>query len=259
MWAAWTSSASAASAAASPSPATAASVPPPSSLAPSSASASSHTATFEFRQWRPLATLARRIARHVSRWPPQLRVAASAAAVLACCVAGSLGVRRLVCRGSGGAVRRGSSAFLPPRSAAGGPTCGDDTAVSRDGDDISFTDPAESAFVGYLHRIKRQKEAPLLNTLDQLEDAAAALTALRRPRGDGAADEVVDEGAVAEAQARVYRLAAAADELLTQWICCLDGIPVRHSEALKQRRKALVHEAAALTRRILPHLPPRTQ
>ncbi|KAG5502432.1 hypothetical protein JIQ42_05309 [Leishmania sp. Namibia] len=155
---------------------------------------------------------------------------------------------------------------------------------AEDGNDgVDFADPAESAFLAYVRRSRRQKEAPLMAALSDLETAAAQLAELRRrhrhrdsvaeaERGDGydrdlggtregSIDSGVDhggafdDGAVSEAQAKVYRLAVVADELLTQWICSLDGVPVRQSEALKQRRKAMVQEAATLTRRISPHLP----
>ncbi|KAG5505732.1 hypothetical protein JKF63_05068 [Porcisia hertigi] len=155
---------------------------------------------------------------------------------------------------------------------------------TTDGDaDIEFADPAESAFSSYLNRIRRQKEAPLLAALTHLEIAAAELAGVRQGsghrirsvRGDGREvhDPVSsredatphidggdphdndDDDAVAEAQAKVHRLAVVADELLTQWICSLDGVPVRQSEALKRRRKVLVQDAAALARRISPHLP----
>ncbi|CAG9573419.1 conserved hypothetical protein [Leishmania major strain Friedlin] len=165
------------------------------------------------------------------------------------------------------------------------------TAPARRGaedgdDDIEFADLAESAFFSYLRRVKKQKEAPLLAALTYLEAAVAELAEVRRGHayhdsfvedegsegGEGChhnssdahdssvdsggnGNDVGDSGAVAEAQAKVHRLAVVADELLTQWICSLDGVPVRQSEALKQRRKALVQEAAALTRRISPHLP----
>ncbi|CAC9485924.1 conserved hypothetical protein [Leishmania infantum JPCM5] len=168
---------------------------------------------------------------------------------------------------------------------------GTKTAPARRGavdgdDDIEFANPAESAFFSYVRRAKKQKEAPLLAALTYLETAVAELVEVRRRHahddsfvGDegceggegcnhnssdaqvsnidsgGNRNDVGDSGAVAEAQAKVHRLAVAADELLTQWICSLDGVPVRQSEVLKQRRKALVQEAAALTRRISPHLP----
>ncbi|GET88329.1 hypothetical protein, conserved [Leishmania tarentolae] len=154
------------------------------------------------------------------------------------------------------------------------------------GDDIEFADPVESAFVSYVRRVKQQKEAPFLAALAYLEAAAAELAELRRMHGNhdsfgreeggeggegcnenssdahgsnidngGSRNDFEDRGAVAEAQAKVHRLAVVADELLTQWICSLDGVPVRQSETLKQRRKALVQEAASLTQRISPHLP----
>ncbi|TPP54692.1 Protein kinase domain family protein [Leishmania donovani] len=194
--------------------------------------------------------------RQLAKYPAQY-IYASAAAALALTVTTTLLARHL--------VHRGEDRTAPARRGA----------VDGD-DDIEFANPAESAFFSYVRRAKKQKEAPLLAALTYLETAVAELVEVRRRHahddsfvGDeavravkvsnidsgGNRNDVGDSGAVAEAQAKVHRLAVAADELLTQWICSLDGVPVRQSEVLKQRRKALVQEAAALTRRISPHLP----
>ncbi|KAG5479418.1 hypothetical protein LSCM1_04679 [Leishmania martiniquensis] len=264
-------------------------VPPSLSLSTSSIDASP--------QWRLVSTLSQKVSRQLARCPVQY-IYASAAAALVLTVTGSLLACHLVHRWKD-PVRRGRSNTAVPalsHSATTNCRCSDGKSGSmkwskaaparcgaEDGDDVDFADPAESAFLAYVHRIRKQKEAPLVAALSNLETAAAELAEMRRklshhdnpPKGEkgdgcdhdssrayesstdngGSHDGAGEDSAVAEAQAKVYRLAVVADELLTQWICSLDGVPVRQSEVLKQRRKALVQEAAALTRRISPHLP----
>ncbi|CBZ26843.1 conserved hypothetical protein [Leishmania mexicana MHOM/GT/2001/U1103] len=249
-------------------------------------------------QWRLISAISQKASRQLAKYPAQY-IYASAAAAFVLTVTTTLLARHLVHRREDRVRdgRRISAASVLLHDAATGSGCaaGKLGCVERakaaparrraeDGDDdIEFADPAESAFFSYVRRVQKQKEAPLLAALTDLETAAAELAEVRRRHahhdsfGRGKGDEgchhyssdahgsnidsggnrkdVGDSGAVAEAQAKVHRLAVVADELLTQWICSLDGVPVRQSEALKQRRKALVQEAAALTRRILPHLP----
>ncbi|CAJ1008348.1 hypothetical protein Q4I28_003661 [Leishmania naiffi] len=247
-------------------------------------------------QWRLISTISHKACRQLAKYPAHY-IYISAVAGLVFTVTGTVLAYHIVHRGES-CERYGRRSSASPTLSHGARTSsgcaagqsggvkGAKAAQVRRGaekgdDDIEFADPAERAFFSYVHRIKTQKEAPLLAALTNLETAAAELVEVRRrhvPQGDlvkhesseggderghdssdahsdGNHDDVGDHGVVAEAQAKVYRLAAIADELLTQWICSLDGVPVRQSEALKQQRKALVQEAAALARRISPHLP----
>lgn len=119
-------------------------------------------------------------------------------------------------------------------------------AGDDDEDTIAFVDPATSAFASYVHRVKRLKEEPLMKVLGLLESAAAQLE--KAPPKDAEATAMLRE--------QVHQHALYADELLTQLICGLDGVPVRSSEELKQKRKGLIMEASALASRITPYLAP---
>ncbi|KPI89037.1 hypothetical protein ABL78_1850 [Leptomonas seymouri] len=223
-------------------------------------------------QWRLFSTVSRQISRRWSHASPQSvrRAVAAAAAVTA--LIGAVAVARGACRRSSSCSTQsggGRGEALCPSTQVGADAntqaeeeCmsavvkGRNDNDSGGADDIQFADPAVSAFNAYVRRIKRQKESVLLSAIAQLESAAAELKASQSSAEETSAESTEEEGKVAQLQAKVYRAAVVADELLTQWICSLDGVPVRQREDLKQRRKELVQSAAVLSQRIAPHLHP---
>lgn len=260
MWAAWTS-ASSTDAAAAPAPSVSAAL----ASAPCAASPAS-----QFPQWRLLTTVPRHISVRWSRLPPLSKRLATAAGAVA--VAALVGAAVLP-RGTGrprastssegrGAARKTEDGKEAPsqlqqQQHSPAPTAAEEEAGA--GDDIQFADPAESAFKAYVHRIKRQKESVLLSAIAQLESTAAELHAAASLASAEERSGTADDGRraeVAQLTAKVHRCAVVADELLTQWICSLDGVPVRQREDLKQRRRELVQRATQLSGRIAPYLHP---
>lgn len=255
MWAAWSPFASAS---VSESPSAAAASP---SVAVTLASAPTAASASHPPQWRLLTTLSQRISTRWSRLPPPTtrQLVTAAAAVAAAAAAVAVVVSRTTPTGSGrskGNDLGGAScdASHAPRD-EGDNSAAASTSTAAEGD-ISFADPAVSAFNAYVHRIRRQKEATLLSAITQLETAAAELHVAQASSSAAAAsprDNNKDDD-VAQLVARTHRCAVVADELLTQWICSLDGVPVRQRDDLKQRRKELVQGAAMLSQRIAPYL-----
>jgi hypothetical protein len=251
MWAAWTASPTSS---------------PSSSVTDAAASTQSVAAVLDtsslagFPQRRLLST-ASRCARE--KWS-QLRTSPSSVRSTVAVAAGVIvvvviaGVMRTRCaRRSGGTCRHRRCGYDGTDENASTAAKGSDDVDNVDGDDIDFADPAESAFNAYVHRIKRQKESVLVSAITQLESAVAELESSR----DAAETSTVkddannsNDGHLVELRAKVHRAAVVADELLTQWICSLDGVPVRGRERLKQRRKELVQNAALLHQRIAPYL-----
>ncbi|KAL7700891.1 hypothetical protein NQL31_005592 [Lotmaria passim] len=262
MWAAWTSSFSSTSTNDAPTGGVEASSSVASVLAssPSAVSPSS-----QFPQWRLLATMSRRLSNTWHRLlsfssassRQRIVVGAAAAAAVVSTLAGAIVVARNARRhgGSHSTVSTTGEEMDQDCTAAQG-----NTATIQQDDAIEFADPAESAFNAYLRRIQKQKESVLRRALAQLESASAELKAAQDAAAVGiVSSNVANRGAsetndAVQLQAKVHRAAVVADELLTQWICSLDGLPVRQREGLRQRRKELIENAAGLHQRIAPYL-----
>ncbi|CCW70306.1 unnamed protein product [Phytomonas sp. Hart1] len=164
---------------------------------------------------------------------------------------------RLVCRlGDFGNVKKGGGRAMP-------------WELQNDG--IVFADPVESLFETILKSCVKSREMELLKLLDELESSVEKRDALRKrfpkeQEGIKSAEELIGaedtdnvvEGNVEELITRLnYDIefqALQSDELLTQYVVLLDGLPVQGRSNLKQRRRALIQTAIALADRITPHL-----
>ncbi|KPA78233.1 hypothetical protein ABB37_06390 [Leptomonas pyrrhocoris] len=264
MWAAWTSSSMT-----TPTSSAGAAESTP-SVAAALASSPSPVAS-QIPQWRLLTAVSQRVAQKWPRTLPQLTrltVAVAAVAALVGTVVFARGAHQRCRRRRLPTSTGEDEEDVPHASSHTGAGASADTSKQQDDSDadaIQFADPAESAFNAYVQRLRRQKEPVLLSAIAQLESAAAELKAAQHaaehPNAEGDQNEMEREGGdgddgVAQVAAKVHRAAVVADELLTQWICSLDGVPVRQSKHLKQRRKELVQRAALLSQRIAPYLHP---
>ncbi|CAD2220856.1 BAG domain containing protein, putative [Angomonas deanei] len=107
-----------------------------------------------------------------------------------------------------------------------------------DSDDFVFADPKETNFLVYMNKLEKNVGTHLKQKIAELEKVA---------QEEGATDD--------EAYwSKVKPLAVTADELLTQYICKLDGVPVQGQEELKAKRKELVNETHELAAKIAPYL-----
>lgn len=118
-----------------------------------------------------------------------------------------------------------------------------------DDDGVVFIDPALSRFTAALNAAKRNKEAPLLRVLQDLQDLVEERHSSSPERGDPALYDDLCKAIEAKA--------CLADELLTQYMVSLDGLPVNGRPELKARRKAVVQEASTLGERFAVYMPSR--
>lgn len=132
-------------------------------------------------------------------------------------------------------------------------------------DEIEFADPRDSRFTAYLNKCRKSKKAVFLDVIQELQDFVAlrdalpsstsSATGVSTSTSDGDNTDVdMDSQRYAGLTRCIEFKALQADELLTQFIVMLDGLPVGDRADLKARRKDIVKEAVARAALFAPYL-----
>lgn len=131
-------------------------------------------------------------------------------------------------------------------------------ASTDDEDDIDFADPANDRFERLVRNYVETHVRPLTEMTEQLALLGAEMEEVTAVC---AAPETTEQLSIAMARRTrlkelIQQSALQADELLTQYMVRLDGLPTSGNVELKKRRRELIQNAHQYADRIAPFLHP---